>query len=382
MSVHSYKNSRNTICVHEGQHIGEYRGINTPIYTSTSYGYLDTDERLYPRYFNIPNQKAVIEKIAKLENAEDGIIFSSGMAAVSSALLSFLNSGDHCIFQKGLYGGTLHFITKEFERFGIEFSVLKNNDPDSFQQAIKKNTKVIYVESPSNPLLSIIDLRKVSELSRLNNCISIIDNTFASPINQNPIDMGIDVVIHSATKYLGGHSDICAGIAVSGRQHIDRIMQVSMSLGGSLNAFMCYLLERSMKTLTIRVEKQNQNAGVIADFLKGHPGIPRVYYPGLKEHEGHEIAKSQMTGFGGMLSFELEGQDITAFQKRLRLIRPSMSLGGIETIICAPATTSHRLVPKEQREAEGIRDNLLRLSVGIEDTGDLIDDLRQALVMG
>lgn len=359
--------------------MGEFRGINTPIYTSTSYGYLDTEERLYPRYFNIPNQKAVIEKIARLENTEDGIIFSSGMAAVSSVLLSFLSSGDHCIFQKGLYGGTLHFITSEFERFGIEFSVLKDNNINSFQKALKKNTRVIYVESPSNPVLSIIDLRKVGELSRLNNCISVIDNTFASPINQNPINLGIDIVVHSATKYLGGHSDICAGIAVSGRQHIDRIRKVSLSLGGSLNAFMCYLLERSLKTLAIRVEKQNGNAGRIADFLKGQPGISRVFYPGLKEHEGHLIAKSQMTGFGGMLSFELGGRDVTEFQRKLKLIRPSMSLGGVESIICAPVTTSHRLVPKEQREADGIRDNLLRLSVGIEDAEDLIADLEQAI---
>jgi len=381
MATHQKNKSKHTVCVHEGQHIGEYRGVNTPIYTSTSFGYLDTDERLYPRYFNIPNQKAVIDKIARLENAESGIIFSSGMAAVSSALLSFLNNGDHCIFQNGLYGGTLHFVTKEFERFGIEFSVLKNNDLESFSKAIKKNTRVVYIESPSNPLLSIVNLKKISELCKQNHCISIIDNTFASPINQNPINYGIDIVVHSATKYLGGHSDICAGVAVSNRQYIDRIMQVSMSLGGSLNALMCYLLERSMKTLAIRVEKQNQNAGLIANFLKDHQQIARVYYPGLKEHEGHEIAKSQMTGFGGMLSFELEGQDITAFQKKLQLIKPSMSLGGVETIICAPATTSHRLVSKKQREEEGIKDNLLRLSVGIEEAVDLIADLEQALII-
>lgn len=371
--------SKNTVCVHEGQHMGEYRGVNTPIYTSTSYGYLDTEERLYPRYFNIPNQKAVIDKIIKLENAESGIIFSSGMAAVSSVLLSFLSKGDHCVFQKGLYGGTLHFVTSEFERFGIEFSVLRNNDLESFRQAIKSNTRLIYIESPSNPLLSIIDLKKISQLCKLKNCISVIDNTFASPINQNPINFGIDIVVHSGTKYLGGHSDICAGVAVSNQQYIERIMQVSMSLGGSLNALMCYLLERSMKTLAVRVEKQNENAGLIADFLKGHAQIGKVYYPGLKEHAGHEVACNQMTGFGGMLSFELEGQDITVFQKRLQLIKPSMSLGGVESIICAPAITSHRLVSQKQREEEGIKDNLLRLSAGIEEANDLIADLEQAL---
>jgi|WetSurSiteA1Bulk_404760.scaffolds.fasta_scaffold02870_3 cysteine-S-conjugate beta-lyase len=371
---------KNTICVHEGQHIGEFRGINTPIITSTSFGYLDTEERYYPRYFNIPNQKAVIDKIVALEHAESGILFSSGMAAVSSTLLSFLSKGDHCVFQSGLYGGTQHFVTHEFERFGIGYTVLRSNDAESFTKALQKNTKVIYVESPSNPLLSVIDLRKVAGVCKQHGCVSIIDNTFASPVNQNPILFGIDIVLHSATKYLGGHSDICAGIVVSTQAYTQRIMHTSMSLGGSLNALMCYLLERSLKTLVIRVERQNQNAGTIAEFLQQQAGIDRVYYPGLSTHPGHDIARSQMSGFGGMLSFELKSQDNTAFQKRLKLIKPSMSLGGVETIICAPAITSHRLVPKKQREEEGIRDNLLRLSVGIEETEDLIRDLEQALV--
>jgi cystathionine beta-lyase len=380
MAAHKKTKSKNTVCVHEGSQSDVFNSSNTPIFTSTSYGYLDTDERLYPRYFNIPNQKAIIEKVASLENAETGIIFSSGMAAVSSTLLSFLSNGDHCIFQNGLYGGTLHFVTHEFERFGIDFTVLKNNDPESFIKAIKKNTKVIYVESPSNPLLSITDLRQIAQLSKKYGCVSIIDNTFASPVNQNPISLGIDIVLHSATKYLGGHSDICAGVAMSSKAYIQRITQTSMSLGGSLNALMCYLLERSIKTMAIRVGKQNVNAGLIAEFLHAKSGVDKVYYPGLKDHPGHEIAKSQMTGFGGMLSFELTGQDITAFQKKLRLIRPAMSLGGVESTICAPVTTSHRLVSQKQREEEGIKNNLLRLSVGIEEVEDLIGDLEHAMI--
>jgi cystathionine beta-lyase len=209
--------------------------------------------------------------------------------------------------------------------------------------------------------------------------VSVIDNTFASPVNQNPLGFGIDIVIHSATKYLGGHSDITAGAVLANNQYIKRITQSAMSFGGSLNAQMCYLLERSLKTLTIRVEKQNQNAGMMADFLHAQPEIETVYYPGLKSHKGYEIAKRQMTGFGGMLSFELKSQDITAFQKRLQLIKPAMSLGGVESTICAPVTTSHRLVSKKEREEEGIRENLLRLSVGIEDSEDLIRDIQQAL---
>jgi len=371
--------AKSTLCVHEGQQPDAYRGINTPIFTSTSYGYLDTEERLYPRYFNIPNQKVIIEKLAALENAQNGLVFGSGMAAVSTTLLSFLNKGDHCIFQNGLYGGTLHFVNEEFSRFGLEYTILKNNNPETFRSALKKNTKIIYIESPSNPLLSIVDLEEISKMCRKHQCISVIDNTFASPINQNPIDLGIDIVIHSATKYLGGHSDISAGAVLSSNQYISRITQSSLSFGGSLNAIMCHLLERSLKTLSIRVERQNQNAGVLAEYLYKKREIDRVYYPGLKTHAGYEIAKRQMTGFGGMLSFELKTQDINTFQKKLQLIKPAMSLGGIESTICAPVTTSHRLVSREEQEAEGIRENLLRLSVGIEDAGDLIRDIEQAL---
>ncbi|MBP1683528.1 MAG: metB, partial [Ignavibacteriaceae bacterium] len=357
----------------------EYKGINTPIYTSNSFGYLDTDERYYPRYFNIPNQQAVIDKVSALEHASDGLVFSSGMAALSTVLFSLLNKGDHCIFQSGLYGGTMNLILCEFDRFGIEYTLLQNNDIVTFQKALKKNSKVVYIESPSNPLLSITDLRKVSEFCKNSGCISVIDNTFASPVNQNPIDSGIDIVIHSATKYLGGHSDICAGIAVAGKKYIDRIKRTSVNFGGSLNAMMCYMLERSIKTMAIRVEKQNYNAGKIAEFLYQHHQVKKVYYPGLPDHQGYEIACRQMTGFGGMLSFELADLNAVTFQKGLRLIKPSMSLGGIESTICAPAVTSHKLVPKNQREAEGISDQLLRLSVGIEADADLIEDLEHAL---
>lgn len=373
------KNSKYTACVHSGQYIGEFGGINTPVYTSTSYGYLDTEERLYPRYFNIPNQQAVIEKVASLEGAETGMVFSSGMAAISSVIFGLLKKGDHCIFQKGLYGGTMHFITTELEKFGIDYTVTDDNEPETFEKALKKNTRVVYVETPSNPLLSITDLARISELCKAHNCVSVIDNTFASPINQNPVKLGIDIVLHSATKYLGGHSDLCAGVVVGSAYLMDKIKNTALSLGGSLNALMCYLLERSIKTMAVRVEKQNINAVIIAGYLESLKHISAVYYPGLPNHPGHEIARKQMSGFGGMLSFELEGKDITDFQKKLRLIRPSMSLGGVETIICAPVTTSHRLVSQQQRAKDGIRDNLLRLSVGIEDPYDLIADIEQAI---
>jgi len=371
--------SKQTTCVHAGTKSGEYRGINTPVYTSTSYRYLDTEERMYPRYFNIPNQKAVIEKLAALEQAETGLVFGSGMAAVSSTLFSLLKAGDHVIFQKGLYGGTIHFIREDFHRFGIEYTMLTDHEYSSYKDAIRENTKIIYIETPSNPLLSIIDLEEISKVCQSHGILSVIDNTFASPINQNPIPLGIDIVMHSATKYLGGHSDIQAGAVVAREDLIKTIAGTSLNLGGSLNALMCSLLERSMKTLALRVWKQNENAGTLAEFLQAHPKVSRVHYPGLPDHPGHTIAKKQMSGFGGMLSFEVEGISLYDLQKRLTLIKPSMSLGGVETIVCAPSMTSHRHLSPDQKEQDGITDTLLRMSVGIEDAIDLIRDLEQAL---
>ncbi len=370
--------SKSTLCVHEGQRSDEYGGINTPVFTSTSYSYLDSEERIYPRYFNIPNQKVLIDKLAGLEHAEAGLIYSSGMAAISTTLLSLLNKGDHVIFQKGLYGGTLHFIREDFKRFGITYTMLTNHETNSIRDAFLENTRLLFMESPSNPLLSVVDLAEIASLCRSRNVLTVIDNTFASPINQNPIDSGIDIVIHSATKYLGGHSDISAGAVLSSKALIAKIMNTSLNLGGSLNALMCYLLERSLKTLEVRVTRQNKNAQMIAEFLHDQPGIEKVYYPGLSDHAGHGIARKQMSGYGGMVSFELKSTDIYKFQKRLQIIKPAMSLGGVESTICSPSHTSHRHLTREQREQDGIRDNLLRLSVGIEDADDLIGDLKQA----
>jgi cystathionine beta-lyase len=358
------------------------KGVNTPVYTSTSFAYLDLDEAVYPRYFNIPNTEALNNKISILEHGEAGIVFSSGMAAISSTLLAFLKSGDHAIFQKGLYGGTFVLVTQELGKYGIEYDITPKNDLPSFEKLIKTNTRLIFIETPSNPILSIVDIPAIANLAGSRGLISVIDNTFASPVNQNPVDHGIDIVLHSATKYLGGHHDICAGAAVSTKENIKKIRKTALSLGGSLNAQTCYLLERSIKTLGIRVERQNQNAQKVAEFLKDHPGIQQVYYPGLKDHPGHYIAARQMSGFGGMLSFELRHADPVRFQKKLKLIRPSVSLGGVDTIICSPVMTSHRHLSEEEREMEGIRNNLLRLSVGIEEVNDIIEDLNQALVEG
>jgi cystathionine beta-lyase len=372
---------KTTLCIHAGNRRDQStRGLNTPIYPSSSFEYLDVAENIYPRYYNTPNQLAVVEKIGVLEGAEDGILFSSGMAAISSVMFAFLSSGDHAVIQRDIYGGTHHFITADFDRFRIEYTFVANRAED-IEAAIRPNTKLIYIESPSNPLLRITDIDAVARIGQERRIITAIDNTFASPINQNPVGLGIDIALHSATKYLGGHSDLCCGAAVGKAAAIRRVKAAAVNLGGSLNALTCYLLERSLKTLSVRVERQNANAMAIAEFLVRHPVIRRVNYPGLETHPGYAIARRQMRGFGGMLSFEVDHQTIGVdqFLGRLRLITPALSLGGVETIICAPAATSHvKLTPAERNEI-GISDGLLRLSVGIEDTGDLIADLSQAL---
>lgn len=373
--------SKETLAVHSGHIDSSYKGTNNPVHTSTSYKYLDDEDISYTRYSNTPNQKAVVEKVASLENTDTGIVFSSGLAAVSSTLLTFLRKGEHIIFQQGLYGGTTNFILSELDKFGIEYTLLGNNALSSFEAAIQHNTKLIYIETPSNPLLAVIDLQEMADFARKNNLLSIVDNTFASPVNQTPHDFGIDLVIHSATKYLGGHSDICAGFVLGKSDLIGRVKHTAINFGGSLNPLMCHLLERSLKTLYVRVNHQNKNALQIAHFLEAHEKIGKVNYPGLSSHPEHETAKNQMHGFGGMLSFELEGQDIVDFQKKLKLITPAISLGGVETIISAPVLTSHKKLSPEQRKNEGIKNNLLRLSVGIEHVDDLIGDLDQAMKM-
>lgn len=372
--------SPKTTCVHAGTLFDEKtRGVNSPIYTSSSFEYLDLDEAVYPRYFNIPNTEALGKKIAALEKAESGMVFSSGMAAITSVLFAFLGQGDHAIFQTGLYGGTFHFVTTELERFGIEYDISADNEPATFEGLIRENTRLIYIETPSNPLLKVTDIKATADMARSKNLLTVIDNTFASPINQNPHQLGIDVVIHSATKYLGGHADICAGAAASGKENMLKIRDMARGLGGSLNAQTVYLLERSIKTLALRIEQQNRNAGFLADMLSAHPEIEHVYYPGLENHPDHETARQQMSGFGGMLSFEIGNLDPIRFQRNLKLIKPSVSLGGVDTIICSPALTSHRHLSPGEKIKEGIGDSLLRLSAGIEDADDLWHDIERAL---
>lgn len=372
-----------TRSIHDGELKDEtYNGAISPLYLGTVYDYLGEEPMKYPRYFNTPNQLALSKKIASLENCENGVLFGSGIAAIFSTMFSFIQSGDHVVFQSSLYGGTINLIIKEFKKFNIDYTLVESLEPSEYEKAIKDNTKIIYVETPSNPLLEIIDLQKIALIAKNHQLISIVDNTFASPINQNPHDFGIDLVVHSATKYLGGHSDILAGVVVSDNLKIKKIIESSINYGGNISELTAWMLERSIKTLPIRVKAQNENALMIAKFLDKNSKVEKVNYPGLNSHPNYDLAKSQMIGFGGMLSFVLKNQDkADLFSKNLKIIKTVGSLGGIESTITCPAKTSHSKVDKEKRIKYGISDGLLRFSVGIEDFLDLQQDLNQAFKM-
>ncbi|WP_438977133.1 trans-sulfuration enzyme family protein [Polaribacter sp.] len=371
----------NTTCVHVGEVKDEqFKGAVSPIYMSTSYAFDGVDIKRYPRYYNTPNQEMLCKKIAALENTEDALIFSSGMAAISSSIFTFLKRGDHIVIQQVIYGGTYNFIVNEFDKYGIEYSFTESDKIEDFKPLIKENTKVIYIETPSNPLLGITNMKAISELAKEHHILTMIDNTFASPINQNPIDFGIDIVIHSATKYMGGHSDISAGAVASTKENIEQIWKTAINLGGNLSDQTVWLLERSLKTLNLRVKAQTENAQIMAEYLDKNNDIDNVYYPGLQSHPQYELAKKQMKGFGAMLSFELkEGIDALKFQNYLNLIKPSMSLAGLESTTVSPTQTTHALLSEEERLERGIKDGLIRFSVGIEEPEDLIYDIEQAI---
>ncbi|WP_179018856.1 trans-sulfuration enzyme family protein [Winogradskyella forsetii] len=371
----------NTICTHVGEIKDEqFKGAVSPIYLSTSYEFIDVDVKRYPRYFNTPNQEYLSKKIAALEHTEAAMIFGSGMAAISTMFLAFLKQGDHLVVQNTLYGGTVNFIKEEFPKYGIEYTFTNGYKVEDFEAAIKSNTKLIHIETPSNPLLTITDIKAVAELGKVKGILTSMDNTFASPVNQLPMDLGIDMVMHSATKYFGGHSDICAGAVASSEVHIQRIWNVGKNLGGSLSDMTVWMLERSMKTLGLRVKAQTKNALKLAKWLDKHPKVSKVHYPGLKSHPEHKLAKSQMSGYGAMLSFELNDDiDSQQFQKQLKLIKSSMSLAGIESTMLSPHLTSHSLLTQEERDKVGISNQLIRFSVGIEETKDLKRDIDQAI---
>jgi cystathionine beta-lyase len=368
-----------TDCVHAGEtHLPGEMGINTPVVTSTAFDYREGGVR-YPRYVNALNHDVVAGKIAALERAEAARVVASGMGAISAVFFSLMKPGDHAVVLDGLYGGTTDLIEGLLEPMGLRFSTW-NGDPDTLADCFEDETRLLMVESPTNPLLSIVDLAATTAIAREHEVLSFVDNTFATPILQRPIEHGFDLVMHSATKYLGGHSDLLCGALAGSKALIERIHPNIVRLGATLNGQDLALLERSMKTLAVRVERASHNAGELARRLDDHPGVGRVFYPGLASHPAHAVASRQMSDFGGMLTFGLDDSvDPERFLESLRLIRPAVSLGGVETTISQPSKTSHAKIGDKKRTALGIDDRLMRLSVGIEGVDDLWDDLDRAL---
>lgn len=374
------KTSLHTLCVHAGaeQHPVDM-GLNTPIVTSTAFDYSRDDRVRYPRYLNTPNHRVVAGKIAALEGAEDALVTASGMGAVSAVFLALMKPGEHAILLDGLYGGTTDLVEGLLKPFGFEFSIW-DGDPATLAGLVRQDTRLAWIESPTNPLIRVIDLEAAAAALDGSGVITVADNTFATPILQRPIAQGFDLVMHSATKYFGGHSDLLAGALAGSAGLIDGIRPHAIRLGSSLNGQDLYLLERSLKTLAIRVERQATSALRIAKALAEHRGVAAVHYPGLPEDPGHAIARRQMDGFGGMLTFRLaEDRDPDRFLESLSLVSPAVSLAGVESTICQPSRTSHAKASNELRQRLGIDVRLMRLSVGIEDDRDLTADLGRSL---
>jgi len=374
-----------TLAVHAGTPTPRVLGaIVTPIFQSAMYedeGASTYHDIRYIRLNNTPNHLAVQEKLAALEGAEAALVTSSGMAAITTAMLSVLRAGDHLLVQDSLYGGTHTFVVHDLERLGISYTFVAAGDPPSWERALRAETRAIYVETISNPLMRVPDLDGVVAFAQRHGLVSMIDNTFASPVNFRPVEHGFDLSLHSGTKYLNGHSDVAAGALIGSAELVRGAKRMLDHLGGSLDPHACFLLERGMKTLALRVRRQNESAQKLAETLAAHRAVARVHYPGLREHPGHERAARLFDGMGGMLSFELRGGVPVAERFSAALSIPALapSLGGVETLVTRPALTSHSALAPEERGALGIADSLIRVSVGIEAAEDLIADFAQAL---
>jgi len=377
-------------------HAGEDREANhgalsVPIYNASVYAFTDAEDGAaihnefkhgyyYGRLGN-PTTDALERTIAELESAEAGLSFASGMAAVSAAILPNVRSGDHIIAPESMYSTTTNFLHHLADNLKIETTFVDASVAENYRDAVQPNTKILWIETPSNPLLKIADIRKVVEIARSVNAVTVADNTFATPFNQRPIELGVDLVIHSGTKYLGGHSDLTAGLLVGRAEMLKHIRSVATKLfGGTMSPQVAWLVLRGIKTLALRMERHNSNAFVLANMLANHTKVQKVYYPGLESHHNHEIAADQMSGFGGMVSFDLESIEVgKSFVNNVRVVTLATSLGGVETIVQHAASMTHASIPAEERVRAGISDGLIRMSVGIEDVKDLEADLRQAL---
>ncbi|HIC36433.1 MAG TPA: aminotransferase class I/II-fold pyridoxal phosphate-dependent enzyme [Candidatus Marinimicrobia bacterium] len=381
----SNKHQLNTKLIHAGEPEKRYGGaVSMPIFQSSTFefgGQTDYHDLQYIRLNNTPNHIVLHEKLAALEGAEAALVTASGMAAISASLLTFLKSGDHFLAHESLYGGTHDLINKDFPDLGIECDFIDGCDPNGWEEKLRSETKLIYVETITNPLLDVLDLNAVVDFAKKNNLLSLIDNTFASPVNYRPIENGFDLSLHSATKYLNGHTDIVAGAVIGSKELVTQVRHKLNHLGGSLDPNACFLMHRGIKTLGLRMERQNYNSFEVAKFLENHPRVARVNHPGLESSDSHDRANELLDGTSGMVSFEIDGsiEDANLFMSHLNLFINTASLGGVESLVTRPVQTSHSGMAPEERLAAGIQDELIRLSIGIEDAEDLIADLGQAL---
>ena len=374
-----------TRLIHAGEPDPPIEGaVSMPIFQSSTFEYSGATsyhDLKYIRLNNTPNHVALHQKLAALENAEAALVTASGMAVISTTLLALLSSGDHVLAQDCLYGGTHDLITKDLPTLGISYDFIDADNPDSWEHQLQPNTKAIYVETMTNPLLQVGDLKAVVEFASAHGLVSVIDNTFASPVNFRPPEWGFDLSLHSCTKYLNGHSDIVAGAVIGCTDLIEKITHKLNHLGGSLDPHACFLLHRGVKTLAVRVKYQNESTLKIALFLEKHPAVKKVNYPGLESHPRYQRACELFDGFSGMLSFELKGGVKAAerFIQNTTIPFVAPSLGGVESLITRPVTTSHSGMSPEDRKKLGISESLIRVSVGIEATEDIIEDFDQAL---
>ena len=384
--------SLSTRSVHAGEPRRRYAdSITTPIVQTSTFTFRDSkhieeytkggkEHFEYGRYGN-PTAQIAERRLADLEGAEDCVVFTSGMSAITTTILTLVRSGDHIVITDDSYKKTLEFCQSYLKQFGVECTIVPFGDYRIFEKAIKKNTRLVFSESPTNPYLNIFDLVKVKEIAARHNVLTLVDSTFATPYNQRPLEFGMDLVLQSATKYLAGHNDILAGAVLGRKELVDKIRDLHKSMGGLIDPHCCYLLLRGLKTFALRVKQQNKTALEIAEFLEGHPRVKKVYYPFLKSHRHYQIASEQMTGGGGVVTFEIKGNIKTAkgFLDALKLCYIGPSLGGVETLITHPALVSYYDYTRKKRYELGISDTLFRLAVGIEDVADLIEDLKRAL---
>lgn len=390
MSKNKNSNSIYTRSIHAGEDRARYAdSITTPIVQSSTYSFKDSKEieaytkndkiRFeYGRYGN-PTEKVAEKRLANLDGAEDALVFSSGMMAITTTIFALIQTGDHIVITDDCYGKTLEFCRSYLKRFGVECTIVPFGNYDVLDSSIKKNTRFIFSESPTNPYLNVFDLIKFKEIANKHKVISIIDSTFATPYNQRPLEYGLDLVIHSATKYLAGHNDILAGVLLGRKELVSKVRELHKSMGGVIDPHCCYLLLRGLKTFPVRVKTQNETALKIAEYLDKHPKIERAYYPFLKSNDHYKIAIEQMKGGGGVVTFTIKG-DLAAskrFMDSLEMIYIAPSLGGVETLITHPATVTYYKYTREERYELGIVDNLFRLAVGLEDADDIIADLER-----